>query len=130
MRTLLELGADTQTKTFRGERPLDLARRYSKTDCADCLIFAGEVLWLFLWRPLFCHDTLNLLVYLCAEAKQDLLSHVAFVKDLIADPGRNLTKEEKVTHFFTSGFNMLLCEQLEREWLLLGLAKSDNRKIT
>uniref|UniRef100_A0A3Q3G1R6 Uncharacterized protein n=1 Tax=Labrus bergylta TaxID=56723 RepID=A0A3Q3G1R6_9LABR len=43
VRTLLELGADTQAKTFRGERPLDLAHRYSKTDCADCLILAGVV---------------------------------------------------------------------------------------
>lgn len=43
VRTLLELGADTQTKTFRGERPVDLARRYSKTDCVDCLILAGDM---------------------------------------------------------------------------------------
>ncbi|XP_070831141.1 ankyrin repeat domain-containing protein 45 [Chaetodon trifascialis] len=69
LRTLLELGADTQTRTFRGERPVDLARRYSQTDCADCLLLA--------------------------EAKQDLMSYVAFVKDLIADPERKLTKEEK-----------------------------------
>ncbi|XP_036940309.1 ankyrin repeat domain-containing protein 45 isoform X4 [Acanthopagrus latus] len=40
VRTLLELGADTKAKTFRGERPVDLARRYSKTDCADCLLLA------------------------------------------------------------------------------------------
>ncbi|KAM7401332.1 hypothetical protein PAMA_005499 [Pampus argenteus] len=69
VRTLLELGADTQARTFRGERPVDLARRYSKTDCADCLILA--------------------------EAKQDLMSYVAFVKDMTSDPERNLTKEEK-----------------------------------
>ncbi|XP_044077078.1 ankyrin repeat domain-containing protein 45 isoform X2 [Siniperca chuatsi] len=69
VRTLLELGADTQPRTFRGERPVDLARRYSKTDCADCLVLA--------------------------EAKQDLMSYVAFAKDLISDPESNLTKEEK-----------------------------------
>ncbi|XP_051252259.1 ankyrin repeat domain-containing protein 45 [Dicentrarchus labrax] len=69
VRTLLELGADTQAKTFRGERPVELARRYSKTDCADCLILA--------------------------EAKQDLMSYLDFVKDLISDAERNLTKEEK-----------------------------------
>lgn len=63
----------------------------------------------FVTMPLTC-------LYICAEAKQDLVSYVAFVKDVIADPGRNLTKEEKVTHFLTSGFNMLLWEQLEREW--------------
>ncbi|TDH06320.1 hypothetical protein EPR50_G00130890 [Perca flavescens] len=69
VRTLLELGADTQAKTFRGDRPVDLARKYSRTDCADCLVLA--------------------------EAKQDLVSYVAFVKDLISDPEKNLTKEEK-----------------------------------
>ncbi|XP_029309668.1 ankyrin repeat domain-containing protein 45 [Cottoperca gobio] len=69
VRTLLELGADTQAETFRGERPVDLAQRYSRTDCADCLILA--------------------------EAKQDLMSYVAFVKDLVSDPEKNLTKEEK-----------------------------------
>ncbi|TKS80371.1 Ankyrin repeat domain-containing protein 45 [Collichthys lucidus] len=69
VKTLLELGADTQTNTFKGERPVDLARKYSKTDCADCLILA--------------------------EAKQDLVSYLAFVKDLISDAERNMTKEEK-----------------------------------
>ncbi|XP_044077077.1 ankyrin repeat domain-containing protein 45 isoform X1 [Siniperca chuatsi] len=73
VRTLLELGADTQPRTFRGERPVDLARRYSKTDCADCLVLA--------------------------EAKQDLMSYVAFAKDLISDPESNLTKEEKLECF-------------------------------
>ncbi|XP_042284162.1 ankyrin repeat domain-containing protein 45 [Thunnus maccoyii] len=69
VRTLLEQGADTQAKTFRGERPVDLAKRYSKTDCADCLILA--------------------------EAEKGLMSFVAFVKDMISDPERSLTKEEK-----------------------------------
>ncbi|KAK9539496.1 hypothetical protein VZT92_004598 [Zoarces viviparus] len=69
VRTLLDLGADMQAKTFRGERPVDLARTYSRTDCADCLILA--------------------------EAKQDLTSYVDFVKDLVSDPGRSLTKQEK-----------------------------------
>ncbi len=39
-------------------------------------------------------------VSLCAEAKQDLMSYVVSVRDLISDPERNLTKEEKVTLFF------------------------------
>ncbi|XP_069581894.1 ankyrin repeat domain-containing protein 45 [Brachyistius frenatus] len=69
VRTLLELGADTQTRTFRGQRPVDLARRYSHTACADLLLLA--------------------------EAKQDLMSYVNFVKDFIADSEKNLTKEEK-----------------------------------
>lgn len=50
VRTLLELGADTKAKTFRGERPVDLARRYSKTDCADCLLLAGLMLCHYLWQ--------------------------------------------------------------------------------
>uniref|UniRef100_A0A3Q3LRP7 Transmembrane protein 70 n=1 Tax=Mastacembelus armatus TaxID=205130 RepID=A0A3Q3LRP7_9TELE len=41
VRTLLELEADIKAKTFRGERPVDMARRYSKTDCVNCLIMAG-----------------------------------------------------------------------------------------
>ncbi|KAM6919936.1 ankyrin repeat domain-containing protein 45 [Lycodopsis pacificus] len=69
VRTLLDLGADMQAETFRGERPVDLARTYSRTDCADCLILA--------------------------EAKQDLTSYVDFVKDLVSDPGRSLTQQEK-----------------------------------
>ncbi|KAA8586668.1 ankyrin repeat domain-containing protein 45 isoform X1 [Etheostoma spectabile] len=69
VRTLLELGADTQAETFLGYRPVDLARNYSRTDCADCLTLA--------------------------EAKQDLVSYLTFVKDLISDPESKLTKEEK-----------------------------------
>nr|XP_019962350.1 PREDICTED: ankyrin repeat domain-containing protein 45 isoform X1 [Paralichthys olivaceus] len=69
VRTLLELEADTQATTFRGERPSDLARRYSKADCVDCLILA--------------------------EAKQDLVSYLAFVKNIISDSERKITKEEK-----------------------------------
>ncbi|KAM4728000.1 ankyrin repeat domain-containing protein 45 [Anableps anableps] len=41
VKTLLELGADPKAKTFREERPADLAKRYSQTDCADCLIKTG-----------------------------------------------------------------------------------------
>ncbi|KAI3375341.1 hypothetical protein L3Q82_021835, partial [Scortum barcoo] len=69
VRTLLDLGADTGARTSRGDRPVDLARRYSKTDCAECLMLA--------------------------EAEQDLTSYVASVRDLAADPQNNLTKEEK-----------------------------------
>lgn len=47
-------------------------------------------------------------VHLCTEAKQDLMSYVAFVKDLVSDPERKLTKEEKVIHFSTSGLSKLL----------------------
>ncbi|XP_026169127.1 ankyrin repeat domain-containing protein 45 [Mastacembelus armatus] len=42
VRTLLELEADIKAKTFRGERPVDMARRYSKTDCVNCLIMADS----------------------------------------------------------------------------------------
>ncbi|XP_034075755.1 ankyrin repeat domain-containing protein 45 [Gymnodraco acuticeps] len=70
VRTLLEFGADTQVETFRGEGPLDLAWRYSWTDCADCLSLA-------------------------APLKLNRESYVAFVKDLTSHPQRGLTKEEK-----------------------------------
>lgn len=36
-------------------------------------------------------------VYLHAEAKQDLMSYIAFIKDIISHSERNLTMEEKVT---------------------------------
>ncbi|XP_074545314.1 ankyrin repeat domain-containing protein 45 isoform X2 [Halichoeres trimaculatus] len=43
VRALLELGADTHAKTFRGEKPVDVARRNSKTDCADYIILTESV---------------------------------------------------------------------------------------
>ncbi|XP_077954992.1 ankyrin repeat domain-containing protein 45 isoform X1 [Gasterosteus aculeatus] len=67
--TLVELGADLQAKTFRGQRPVDLAQTYSRTQCANCL--------------------------LTAEAKQDLMTYVGFVQDLVSDPESSLTGEEK-----------------------------------
>ncbi|XP_034411687.1 ankyrin repeat domain-containing protein 45-like [Cyclopterus lumpus] len=69
VRALLELGADPLAQTFTGQRPVDLARTYCRTDCVDCLLLA--------------------------EAKQDLTSYVDFVRDLVSDPEKSLTKEEK-----------------------------------
>ncbi|XP_059200343.1 ankyrin repeat domain-containing protein 45 [Centropristis striata] len=69
VRTLLELGADPETRTFRGDRPVDLARSYCRTECTECL--------------------------LVAEAKEELVSCLASVRDLISDPERNLSKEQK-----------------------------------
>ncbi|XP_026231130.1 ankyrin repeat domain-containing protein 45 isoform X2 [Anabas testudineus] len=69
VRSLLELGANIQATTFRGERPVDLARKYSKTGCVDCLTLA--------------------------EAKQDLMSYIVFIKDMVSHSERNLTNEEK-----------------------------------
>ncbi|KAM8849257.1 ankyrin repeat domain-containing protein 45 isoform 2-T2 [Spinachia spinachia] len=69
VRTLLELGADPRAETFRGQRPVDLARTYCRTHCVDCL--------------------------LTAEAKQDLLSYVGLVQNLVSDSERSLTREEK-----------------------------------
>ena len=37
-------------------------------------------------------------VYLCAEAEKELMSFIAFIKDMISDPERSITKEEKVTY--------------------------------
>ncbi|KAK2843951.1 hypothetical protein Q5P01_010610 [Channa striata] len=69
VRTLLELGADIQAKTFREERPVDLARKYSRSDCVECLILA--------------------------EAKQDLVSYIAFINNMISDSEGKLTKKDK-----------------------------------
>ncbi|XP_008291276.1 ankyrin repeat domain-containing protein 45 [Stegastes partitus] len=68
-RTLLELGADLKAETFKGETPVDLSRIYAKTDCIDCLILA--------------------------DAKQDLMSYVNHIKDMINKSDRELTKKEK-----------------------------------
>ncbi|XP_056277118.1 ankyrin repeat domain-containing protein 45 [Pseudoliparis swirei] len=70
VRVLLELGADPLSQTFTGQRPVDLAMKYCKTDCVDCLLLA--------------------------EAKQDLASYVDLVRDLVSDPEKSLTKEEKI----------------------------------
>ncbi|XP_028987341.1 ankyrin repeat domain-containing protein 45 isoform X2 [Betta splendens] len=69
VRTLLELGASTETWTFRRERPVDLARKYSKADCVDCLALAG--------------------------AKQDLVSYIAFIKDMVSESAGQITTVEK-----------------------------------
>lgn len=39
-------------------------------------------------------------VYLHTEAKQDLMSYIAFIKDMVSESERNLTKEEKVTFVY------------------------------
>lgn len=108
VKTLVELGADIQAVTFKGERPVDLARKYSRTDCADCLSLAGEMLRVGLKIISKTFTILKLFVCLCAAAEQDFTAYVAFVKQLITDPERHLTREEKVTHFFTSGFKWML----------------------
>lgn len=99
--TLVELGADLQAKTFRGQRPVDLAQTYSRTQCANCLLTAGvcvcvcaaDAWWVIMSIiPDQC-------LYFCAEAKQDLMTYVGFVQDLVSDPESSLTGEEKVTHF-------------------------------
>ncbi|KAF7647406.1 hypothetical protein LDENG_00172840 [Lucifuga dentata] len=69
VRTLLELGAQTQTRTFRGETPVDLAHRYARTECAECVVLA--------------------------EAKQDLVLYIDYVRSLVSDPERKLEKKEK-----------------------------------
>ncbi|KAM4623648.1 ankyrin repeat domain-containing protein 45 [Polymixia lowei] len=72
VRTLIELGADTQAKNFRGEKAVDVANRYSQTDCAEFLILAN--------------------------AKQDLMSYITYVRDTMSDREKTqgkLSKEEK-----------------------------------
>ncbi len=42
LKTLVELNADFQAVNFRGEKAVDVARRYNKLDCAEYLAWAGE----------------------------------------------------------------------------------------
>lgn len=42
LKTLVELNADFQATNFRGEKAVDVARRYDKLDCAEYLAWAGE----------------------------------------------------------------------------------------
>ncbi|XP_067109631.1 ankyrin repeat domain-containing protein 45 isoform X1 [Osmerus mordax] len=72
VKTLVALGANMQLKNFRGERAIDVASRYSKTDCAEYLNWA--------------------------EAKQDLVSYISHVRDTVSDPDKvqgKLSKEDK-----------------------------------
>lgn len=42
LKTLVELKADFQAISFRGEKAVDVARRYHKLDCAEYLAWAGR----------------------------------------------------------------------------------------
>lgn len=42
LKTLVELNADFQATNFRGEKAVDVARRYDKLDCVEYLAWAGE----------------------------------------------------------------------------------------
>lgn len=50
-------GGDIQQKTFHGERPVELARRYHHLECADFLDWAGESsgLFAFMINSLVCY---------------------------------------------------------------------------
>ncbi|XP_073703966.1 ankyrin repeat domain-containing protein 45 [Garra rufa] len=41
LKTLVDLNADFQAINFRGEKAVDVARRYDKLDCAEYLAWAG-----------------------------------------------------------------------------------------
>ncbi|KAK7159390.1 hypothetical protein R3I94_005652 [Phoxinus phoxinus] len=72
LKTLVELNADFQATNFRGEKAVDVARRYDKLDCAEYLAWA--------------------------EAKQSLLALIQEVRDSIADQEKiqgKLSKEDK-----------------------------------
>uniref|UniRef100_A0A672NL37 Ankyrin repeat domain-containing protein 45-like n=2 Tax=Sinocyclocheilus grahami TaxID=75366 RepID=A0A672NL37_SINGR len=72
LKTLVELNADFQAVNFRGEKAVDVARRYDKLDCAEYLAWA--------------------------EAKQSLQALIQDVRDIIADPEKvqgKLNKEDK-----------------------------------
>ncbi|XP_067309084.1 ankyrin repeat domain-containing protein 45 isoform X1 [Pseudorasbora parva] len=72
LKTLVELNADFQATNFRGEKAVDVARRYDKLDCAEYLAWA--------------------------EAKQRLRALIQEVRDIIADQEKvqgKLSKEDK-----------------------------------
>ncbi|XP_056092428.1 ankyrin repeat domain-containing protein 45 [Rhinichthys klamathensis goyatoka] len=72
LKTLVELNADFQATNFRGEKAVDVARRYDKLDCAEFLAWA--------------------------EAKQSLQALIQEVRDIIADQEKiqgKLSKEDK-----------------------------------
>lgn len=43
VKTLVGLGAAIQAETIWGEKPVDLARKYCRTECADSLALAGKL---------------------------------------------------------------------------------------
>ncbi|CAM4590801.1 unnamed protein product [Leuciscus chuanchicus] len=72
LKTLVELNADFQATNFRGEKAVDVARRYDKLDCAEHLAWA--------------------------EAKQSLQALIQEVRDIIADQEKiqgKFSKEDK-----------------------------------
>ncbi|XP_051736689.1 ankyrin repeat domain-containing protein 45 [Ctenopharyngodon idella] len=72
LKTLVELNADFQATNFRGEKAVDVARRYDKLDCAEYLAWA--------------------------EAKQSLQALIQEVRDILADQEKvqgKLSKEDK-----------------------------------
>ncbi|XP_075887451.1 ankyrin repeat domain-containing protein 45 isoform X2 [Nelusetta ayraudi] len=85
--TLVGLGAAIQAETIWGEKPADLARKYCRTECADSLALAA--------------------------AEQDLVAYVSFVKQLITDPDKHLTREEKsiCTRLYSSKSDWLQNEE-------------------
>ncbi|XP_056323265.1 ankyrin repeat domain-containing protein 45 [Danio aesculapii] len=72
LETLVELNADFQAINFRGEKAVDVARRYDKLDCAEYLAWA--------------------------EAKQNLQAFIQEVRAIVADQEKvqgKLNKEDK-----------------------------------
>ncbi|XP_062849099.1 ankyrin repeat domain-containing protein 45 [Trichomycterus rosablanca] len=74
VKALIELGADLHAISFRGETAVDVARRYSQSECVDHLAWA--------------------------DAKQSLEASIAQIRDIMADPEKGqekLNKEDKNT---------------------------------
>ncbi|XP_072296561.1 ankyrin repeat domain-containing protein 45 [Eucyclogobius newberryi] len=69
VQTLLKLRADYKIQNFRGERPIDLAKKYSRQDCVNCLLLE--------------------------EAEQGFASYLAHIKGVISESESCLTKEER-----------------------------------
>lgn len=102
LKTLVELNADFQAVNFRGEKAVDVARRYDKLDCAEYLAWAGEKVKHFSTESNLVMIKADDDFFLLTEAKQSLQALIQDVRDIIADPEKvqgKLNKEDKVNNY-------------------------------
>lgn len=103
LKTLVELNADFQANNFRGEKAVDVARRYDKLDCAEYLAWAGEKMKHFrIYIYIYLSQILWWLMHIfliLTEAKQNLQAFIQDVRAIVADQEKvqgKLNKEDKV----------------------------------
>ncbi len=102
LKTLVELNVDFQAVNFRGEKAVDVARRYDKLDCTEYLAWAGEKVKHFSTESNLVMIKADDDFFLLTEAKQSLQALIQDVRDIIADPEKvqgKLNKEDKVNNY-------------------------------